>query len=260
MRHPLASILLLLCALPAAGQTSAPITLPLLPAAQPSAPSVGDAFYVLGRRTTLYRDADSTRPVGNLTFRSDVEWLGQQDNWSQVRTADGREGWVPADLLSNLWIRVSKTHKRLYLYAGADLVRSFAADFGYNPTSDKQQRGSSLDRDAWRTPNGAFTVVRRHPTSQYYKAFVLNYPTSEDALRGLGEGLISRAQHDAIVRAEERLAEPPMHTSLGGMIEIHGDGTGRSSNWTRGCVALTNAAMDFLWSRVAEGTPVLIEP
>ncbi len=50
-----------------------------------------------------------------------------------------------------------------------------------------------------------------------------------------------------------------MHTALGGMIEIHGDGTGVSNNWTQGCVAIHNTHIDKLWAWVEVGTPVIIE-
>jgi len=49
-----------------------------------------------------------------------------------------------------------------------------------------------------------------------------------------------------------------MNTPLGGLIEIHGDGTGGEMNWTKGCVALENENLDFVYRRVSEGTPVFI--
>ncbi len=261
MRY-LAPLILLAFTSPLWGQTSA-TPVPILTVGeveQAPAAALGDAFYLTERRTTFYRNADSTLPIGYLPFRADVTWLGQQGRWAQVRTDEGREGYVDASAVSNVWIRVSKQHKRLYFYQGSELMRTFTADFGYNPSADKRIRGSSIDPDAWRTPEGAFTVVRLHPTSTFYRAFVLNYPTTEDAMRGLADGLISQREHDAIARAEVNHGEPPMHTALGGMIEIHGRGSGRGGNWTQGCVALTDAAMDFLWTRVRPGTPVLIEP
>ena len=116
-----------------------------------------------------------------------------------------------------------------------------------------------MRRDDWRTPEGTFYVVRKNPNSQFYRAFVLNYPTVEDAERGLDEGLISKAEHRRIVEAQKILAMPPMGTALGGMIEIHGDGTGAARNWTRGCVAIHNSHIDKMWYRVEVGTPVVIE-
>ena len=121
------------------------------------------------------------------------------------------------------------------------------------------QRGSSINPDHWRTPEGTFFVVKKNPYSRFYKALVVNYPTAEDARRGYKQGLISKGQHDAIVRAENNFNMPPMTTPLGGMIEIHGDGTGAGSNWTQGCVAVHNTHIDKLWAWVDVGTPIIIE-
>ncbi len=70
--------------------------------------------------------------------------------------------------------------------------------------------------------------------------------------------MISRAEHDAIVRAIKRKATPPQNTRLGGDIYIHGNGS--SSDWTWGCVALENDEMKELFDVVAVGTKVTIKP
>ena len=79
----------------------------------------------------------------------------------------------------------------------------------------------------------------------------LSYPNVEDAERGLRDGLISRAQHDAIVKAIKRKPTPPQNTTLGGDIYIHGNGA--SSDWTWGCVALENEDIRELFDAVAGG-------
>ena len=221
---------------------------------------VGETIhYVVKKQTTVYTEPEGTRPYVRLGFREPIYVLSSENGWSRVRTQDGAHGYVESAALSNVWIRVSKRRKMLYLYQGMDLVMQVPADFGYNAYADKVQRGSRTNPDHWRTPEGTFFVVKKNPYSKFYKAFVLNYPTAEDARRGLRHGLISKSQHDAIVRAENAFVMPPMSTPLGGMIEIHGDGTGASSNWTQGCVAVHNTHIDQLWAWVNVGTPVIIE-
>lgn len=215
--------------------------------------------YSLRPGTTVYAEPYGSRPYVRLGFMEPVIVTATNGGWSTIRTQDGAQGHVESHLLSNAWIRVSKSQKRLYFYRGTDLVLDLAADFGFNAYSDKEIRGTTTNPDDWRTPEGSFFVVRKNPRSQFYKAFVLNYPNEEDAVRGLREGIITRRQYDAIVRAAEQLREPPMNTPLGGMIEIHGEGTGRSTNWTQGCVAVHNEGMDRLWQWVEVGTPVIIE-
>ncbi len=225
-----------------------------------SAPAETALSHVVGtREVTLYNRSDSTAPVAVLPPRTPLHRLDCGDNWCRVRTAEGQTGYLPAEMISNVWIRISKADRQLYLYRGTRLVEVFDIDVGYNAFADKKQQGSRRDRDHWRTPEGTFYVVHKNPRSDFYKALVLNYPTAQDAERGLKEGLISRRQYEAIVDAQEERRMPPMDTQLGGWIEIHGQGTGGATNWTQGCVAVENRVMNQLWTTVGVGTPVLIE-
>ena len=74
----------------------------------------------------------------------------------------------------------------------------------------------------------------------------------------LRDGLITRAQYNAIVDAHRRKAAPPQYTKLGGLIYIHGNGA--KSDWTLGCVALENEDMKELFDSVTVGTPIAIKP
>jgi murein L,D-transpeptidase YafK len=217
-------------------------------------------YYVVGKQAIMYSAADSLRPYVQLKFREPLYLLRTDRHWSQVRTQDGALGYVHASAISNVWIRVSKRQQTVYVYRGTELIEKLPADLGHNSFADKERRGSIRSRDHWRTPEGVFFVVNKNPRSQFYKALVLNYPTSDDAARGLREGLISKNEHDAIIRAEATFSMPPMSTLLGGWIEIHGHGTGARSNWTQGCVAVRDEHMDFLWRWAQVGTPVLVEP
>ncbi|MXW15081.1 MAG: murein L,D-transpeptidase [Rhodothermaceae bacterium] len=220
---------------------------------------VADLYYVTGQAVSLYRDVEQTKPYLRLRFREPVAVVSSEGSVKQVRTMDGALGYVDADEISNIWILVSKRRKQVILHQGMRVLSEFRADFGYNAYSDKNIRGSEEDPDQWRTPEGVFYVVKKNPYSKFYRAFLLNYPNAEDAERGKRDGLISQKDYEAIMLAEKRGTPPPMGTILGGFIEIHGNGTGLASNWTEGCVAVRDEDMDFMWSYVREGTPVVIE-
>jgi hypothetical protein len=224
-----------------------------------SAASAGALNHVVGREATLYNRPDSTAPVTALPARTPLHRFDCSGGWCHVRTDAGRTGYLPAADLSNVWLRVSKDERRLHVYRGPRLIETFNIDVGYNTFADKKRRGSQQRRDHWRTPEGTFYVVAKNPQSQFYKALVLNYPTTADAERGLEEGLISRREYEAITQAQKQFRMPPMDTDLGGWIEIHGEGTGAATNWTQGCVAVENRVMNQLWTEVPVGTPVLIE-
>lgn len=154
--------------------------------------------------------------------------------------------------LVNPRIVVRKAARRLTLFSGGEAVRVYTVVLGFAPEGDKVRQGDG------RTPEGTFYVCVKNDKSNFYLSLGLTYPDAEDAARGLGDGLITRRQHDRIVRAAARKARPPWDTALGGEIFIHGGGA--SSDWTVGCVALDNAHIKELFDSVPMGTPVRIEP
>lgn len=149
-------------------------------------------------------------------------------------------------------IVIFKSKRQLDLYSNGAVVRTYRVGLGLNPVNDKEREG---DRS---TPEGEFYIFTKNPKSAYYLSLGISYPNIEDAERGLRAGLITRVQHDQIVRAIKRKAAPPQYTALGGLIYIHGNGAG--SDWTWGCVALENEDVKELYDAVGIGTPVTIEP
>jgi hypothetical protein len=232
----------------------------LMSGAMPPSNEVEELYWVSRHDVILFRNADRSQPYLSVRFREPVYRLGTEQHWSRVRTQDGAEGYVESAVISNVWIRVSKSRRTVYVYRGSELVRAFPADLGHNAFADKVRRGSDRNPDDWRTPEGDFFVVAKNARSQFYKAFVLNYPTAADAHRGLAQGLISEREAAAIIDAERNWKMPPMNTRLGGWIEIHGQGTGARSDWTMGCVAVRDEHMDAVWLMVDVGTPVRVEP
>jgi murein L,D-transpeptidase YafK len=149
-------------------------------------------------------------------------------------------------------IVVKKSQRRLLLYSEDKLVRKYRVGLGLNPSGDKVREG---DR---RTPEGDFYIFTKNDKSAFYLSLGISYPNATHAQRGMRDGLITKAQYDAIVRALRSGKAPPQNTRLGGEIYIHGNGAG--SDWTWGCVALENEDIRELFNAVSVGTPVTIEP
>ena len=156
-----------------------------------------------------------------------------------------------ASQVSQDFVVVTKSMRRLALCSGSTLVQTYCVGLGSSPVLDKEREG---DR---RTPEGIFYMPRRIPNSSYYKAFLLSYPDSDDASRGFASGLITRSERDAINAAQAARREPPQQTNLGGLIEIHGRGS--SSDWTWGCIAMDDAAIDVLWGVLQVGDNIVVE-
>ena len=148
-------------------------------------------------------------------------------------------------------IIVKKAERKLFLYSGGKIVRSYHVGLGLSPVGDKVRQG---DR---RTPEGDFYIFTKNDKSAFYLSLGISYPNARHAERGLRDGLITKAQYDSITRALQAKKTPPQNTALGGDIYIHGNGAG--SDWTWGCVALENEDVRELFNAVPLGTPVTIQ-
>ncbi len=153
--------------------------------------------------------------------------------------------------LLNPRIVVSKSKRQLLLYADGKVVRTYAVGLGFNPVDDKIKEGDGA------TPEGKFYIFTRNEQSKYYLSLGISYPNTEDAERGLRDGLITEEQYQQIIDANQKRIMPPQYTPLGGLIYIHGHGS--EKDWTLGCVALDDPNMKELFDAVPVGTEVLIE-
>ncbi|MBV9958210.1 MAG: L,D-transpeptidase [Acidobacteria bacterium] len=149
-------------------------------------------------------------------------------------------------------IVVSKSARRLRLYSGDKLLRTYRVGLGFSPVKDKVTEGDGA------TPEGEFYIFTKNPESAYYLSLGVSYPNTEDAERGLRAQLISEEEYQQIAEANRNRTMPPQSTALGGLIYIHGHGS--SKDWTWGCVALDDGEMLELFEAVQVGTKVVIEP
>ncbi|RMH08672.1 MAG: hypothetical protein D6697_05530 [Armatimonadetes bacterium] len=149
-------------------------------------------------------------------------------------------------------VRIEKHRRRLILLERGTPIAEFPIALSGAPEGDKQREG---DR---RTPEGDYYVCEKHPSRRFYLFLGLSYPALKDAERGKREGRINEAQHQAIQKAIQSGTCPPWDTPLGGAIGIHGGGVGR--DWTLGCIALPDEAVEILYVLLPVGTPVRIVP
>jgi len=167
----------------------------------------------------------------------------------------------PTGLSGERLIVVRKEARKLMLFENGALFKreqggpacwtvALAMDY---PAGHKQREG---DR---KTPEGWYHTSDK-PSSQFYGAIAVHYPNVKDADAGRSRGAITEGEHTAIIEALSRGQKPRQRTALGGEILIHGGGS--SSDWTLGCVAMTNPELDVLRALLPPGlkTDVLILP
>lgn len=158
----------------------------------------------------------------------------------------------PLPKMENPNILVKKKERKLQIFDGEKLIKSYTVSLGFAPEGDKEIEGDG------KTPEGEFYVFTKNPESTFFLSLGLSYPNIEDAERGLKNNLISQTEYDEIIKAINEKAMPPQKTKLGGEIYIHGGGC--KSDWTAGCMALNNEEMQKLFDVIEVGTNVRIEP
>lgn len=136
-------------------------------------------------------------------------------------------------------IVVVKAERKMYLYKNGKIEGVFPISLGKNPVGHKQKQGDN------RTPEGNYFIHRKLCSPKYYRSLCISYPAPED-----------------IEHARKRGVSPGGDITIHAQPKWNADGRGDkytlSRNWTRGCIAVTNAKMEKLWYAVREGVPVTI--
>jgi murein L,D-transpeptidase YafK len=148
------------------------------------------------------------------------------------------EDYLPGEKIDK--IVVIKKERKMYLYKNGKVKSVFPVSLGKNPVGQKVQRGDN------RTPEGKFWIHRKLCSPKYYRSLCISYPRPEDKRRASARGL--NPGGDITIHAQ------PTWNANG-----KGDDYTLSRNWTQGCVAVTNSAMNQLWYAVREGVPVTIK-
>jgi len=154
---------------------------------------------------------------------------------------------------------VWKQQHLLQLMRGREVLNRYRVSLGYVPIGRKELRGDG------RTPVGIYYIYEKRPSDRFRWFLALNYPDRDDADHAFDVGRISADTWADIWLADKFHLQPPWNTPLGGFVGIHGTGGGawksrlrRVSDWTDGCIAVSDAAIDELYMMVPVGTEVEI--
>ncbi len=135
-------------------------------------------------------------------------------------------------------IMVYKGDRVLMLLKRGEILAQYPIRLGADPIGHKVREG---DR---RTPEGRYYIDWRNPISRFYRSLHISYPNQTDLLNAQLRG-----------------------THPGGMVMIHGMPSApelrwmhTEGDWTDGCIAVSNEAMDQIWDAVADGTLIIIKP
>jgi murein L,D-transpeptidase YafK len=136
-------------------------------------------------------------------------------------------------------IVVIKSSRTMMLFHGGQVLKSYKVAFGGSPVGPKRVEGDH------KTPEGNYIIDVKNAHSRFHLSLHISYPDAADR-----------------ERARKLGARP------GGAIMIHGlppafaylGALHRQSDWTDGCIAVTNAEIEEIWKLVPVGTRVEIRP
>jgi lipoprotein-anchoring transpeptidase ErfK/SrfK len=158
------------------------------------------------------------------------------------------DAWSHSDQAIYIW----KSRRLMVLREGGQIVRRFEVALGIDPEDPKMFRGDN------RTPEGTYFIREKKTQSSFRRFLGLSYPNVTDAERGLNQSMISQEEWADIFFANMRGRTPPWTTRLGGRIGIR-TVIAQLVDWTKGCIAVRNDDIEYLYERVQLGTPVHIK-
>lgn len=174
-----------------------------------------------------------------ITLQKKIEALEQQ-----VKGKDEEIAALQNEILSMHTgtadkILIEKKARRLTLLSKGRVLKTYKIALGSNPIGPKEMQGDN------KTPEGIYVIDSRNRDSRYHISLHISYPNEKDKKRAKELGV-----------------------SPGGDIMIHGIKNDFSwvgdfhseSDWTNGCIAVTNEEIEEIDRLVPDGTIVEIRP
>ncbi|MFS4459694.1 L,D-transpeptidase family protein [Bdellovibrio sp. HCB2-146] len=135
---------------------------------------------------------------------------------------------------------VDKSRRLLHLLHNEQIIASYRIALGKSPVGDKVREGDN------KTPEGRYFIELKNPKSEYHLGLKINYPNKADIEEALRKGI----------------KDP------GKDILFHGlpnswykrKFINHPEDWTRGCMAVTDAQIEQIYASVEMGSYVEICP
>ena len=260
------------------GELSAPILHPLAEpppdeATPPETPPVEPTSPAPASPTPTPTIAPAPTPKSNLIFRlspkAKPESSGAGTTDKQISNTMALRDMARALKLPlplpQARVVICKSKRTLELWSDTKLVKRYRVALGAHPLGPKARQGDN------RTPEGRFSIcTRNNRTSAFHIFLGLSYPNLPDIERGLRDRQISPREYQLMRGSLSARGAPLWQTNLGGWVGIHGGDDGAfaarrrahrgGADWTAGCIALSNAAIEEVFAATRNGTPVEIRP
>lgn len=137
------------------------------------------------------------------------------------------------------YILVEKRERKMTIFHDNQAIKSYKIALGAQPIGAKHQEGDN------KTPEGFYKIFSKNNKSKFHLSLKISYPNKNDIHYALTKNL-----------------------ACGGDLMIHGVGKGFEwlgkmhafFDWTKGCIAVSNAEIEEIYNLTPLGTPVEIRP
>lgn len=134
---------------------------------------------------------------------------------------------------------VIKSKRLLILLRKGEILKTYKVALGKQPNGHKKQTGDK------KTPEGKYILDSRNSDSKFHLSIRISYPNESDVLKAQKLG-VSPGRDIMIHGLPDDLSKVGKLHSL--------------SDWTDGCIAVTNSEIEEIWQLVPDGAPIEIKP
>jgi murein L,D-transpeptidase YafK len=136
-------------------------------------------------------------------------------------------------------VLVEKGARRLTLLREGKSLKTYRVALGGAPVGPKRQEGDQ------RTPEGLYLIDFHKEDSDFHRALHVSYPEQRDLEQAAARGV--PAGCDIMIHG--------IRNGRGWIGAFH-----RRTDWTAGCIAVTDFEIEEIWRAVPDGTSIEIRP
>lgn len=138
-------------------------------------------------------------------------------------------------------IVIHKGARKMYLMHNDKVLRSYDVGLGFAPEGHKEIEGDG------KTPEGRYLIDRKNPNSKFHLSLGISYPN--DADRDYAQSIGKSPGGDIFIHGNQDLKHRLKRDWRNAF----------DTDWTAGCIAVTDAEMSEIYSMVRIGTPIFIQ-
>ena len=143
-------------------------------------------------------------------------------------------------------IQVFKKDRVMQLIHNRTLLKAYRFDLGFAPDGHKFEEGDG------RTPEGAYRIDRRNPNSRFHLSLGISYPNATDIAAARARGVSPGG--DIFIHGGPRTKTPQPKRRFWQTAKE------KPSDWTAGCIAVTDREIEEIYAMISTRTPIRILP